>query len=81
MLQKSAKSWVIPMLNETQEYELETLLDGLNDVLNKLKENQKTFVAQVFERYQEFGANTFISAKQREWLEQLYKQNIGPIPY
>jgi hypothetical protein len=68
-------------LNETQQDELETLLNGLNDVLNKLAPNQKQFVEQIFARYQEFAENTFITTKQLDWLENLYKKNVGSIPY
>jgi hypothetical protein len=67
------------MLTEFQNWHLKMLLDGLDDVINKLQPNQKKFVEETNVKYVEFEQNTRLSPKQLNWLEGLYKQYVGPL--
>lgn len=67
------------MLTEDQQSHLEMLLSGLFDVKAKLNEKSKAFVYQIEERYNQYGSNIFLSAKQLAWLEKLYTEFVGPL--
>lgn len=67
------------MLTDYQLEHIERLLAGLGEVKNRLKERPATFVGQVEENFDKFGANLRLSTKQVSWLESLYTENVGPL--
>jgi hypothetical protein len=67
------------MLDSDQEDHLTRLLTGLDEVKTKLNSKSAEFFEQMQERFEEYGSNTRLSAKQLDWLENLYKEHVGPL--
>jgi hypothetical protein len=45
--------------------------------IRQLRTREEEFISQLYFRFQEFGPDTFLSAKQRRWLEDIYKRGTG----
>jgi hypothetical protein len=59
---------------------LQNLLEGLEPETKKLATVPQRFVRDQLERFEKFGQETWMSAKQWEWLKDLYIKNVGPLP-
>ena len=69
----------MPMTMEQTEY-LSQLLQGLEPVSKELNPNSRNFVADQVKRFDQYGANMFLSPKQLKWLEDLHQEFVGELP-
>ena len=55
------------------------ILTELTAVRAKVSGRSKDFLDDQIERLEKYGRSIFLSPKQRDWLESLYEQHVGPL--
>ena len=67
-------------LNYDQLEKLEMILQGLEPEIKNLNPSSQNFVRDQLQRFEQWGSNIRLSPKQWQWLEDLYRNNVGELP-
>ena len=64
----------------SEEFERMTmLLEQLGEERGAMNPRSQEFFDQQVERFKQYGDRTFLSPKQKSWLESLYEEHVGPL--
>lgn len=64
----------------SEEYDrYQMILQQLADVRGEMNARSQSFYDDQVKRFDEYGERTFMSPKQKSWLESLYEDHVGPL--